>query len=306
MTGLELQYRLLLRAYPSEHRSRYEDEMVGALMDVARPGQRRPDRREATSIVTSGLTARLQSSTEVPAGVRLAGVWSLAAVAALCGVGAGVAVRPPLTVSAVPLVMWIVVAAAATFGSWSQGRYGTTPTAVVAFVMLAAGADAMGLRRSTLLPGAVLLLLAGASRPAPLRAKLAAGIGGLALGGLVAAAVTADLSSFAMSSDGAATTTYRWWLASQALALLVPPPVAAGAAVAALAIGVWRLRYAVAGLLVMVPFALLPMIGYSWQTPMVVRARIAPALCVGAAALWLWWSVRTARAAGHSPGPPAA
>ena len=42
MTDLELRYRRLLALLPWEHRRRYEDEMLGVLLDGAKEGQRRP------------------------------------------------------------------------------------------------------------------------------------------------------------------------------------------------------------------------------------------------------------------------
>jgi hypothetical protein len=55
---LETQYRRLLAFYPAEHRRFYEDEMIGVLMDSARPGQRHPATGEALSLLWSGLSAR--------------------------------------------------------------------------------------------------------------------------------------------------------------------------------------------------------------------------------------------------------
>ncbi|MGW4461753.1 hypothetical protein [Micromonospora sp. NPDC004704] len=61
MTGrdLESRYRRLLAVYPWEHRRRYEDEMLGVLLDDARPGQRHPRIGDVANLVVAGLRARL-------------------------------------------------------------------------------------------------------------------------------------------------------------------------------------------------------------------------------------------------------
>ncbi|WP_326556546.1 hypothetical protein [Micromonospora sp. NBC_01796] len=61
MTGrdLETRYRRLLAVYPWEHRRRYEDEMLGVLLDDARPGQRHPGIGDTANLVVAGLRARL-------------------------------------------------------------------------------------------------------------------------------------------------------------------------------------------------------------------------------------------------------
>ena len=52
---LERAYRRLLRAYPRRYR---RDEVLTTLLDAARPGQRRPDPREAAHLLLSGIRCR--------------------------------------------------------------------------------------------------------------------------------------------------------------------------------------------------------------------------------------------------------
>jgi len=88
---LEMRYRRLLAVYPAEHRRAYAEEMLGVLMDSARPGQRRPSLREAADLLWCGLTARVGGARRA----RGAGWRDAAAVAGLIGaiVLAAVAVR---------------------------------------------------------------------------------------------------------------------------------------------------------------------------------------------------------------------
>ncbi|MEU4619023.1 hypothetical protein AB0G04_03450 [Actinoplanes sp. NPDC023801] len=59
MTGLEIRYRRLLRAYPAGHRAAYEEEMIGVLMSGAEEGRRFPSPADAFDLVRAGLTVRL-------------------------------------------------------------------------------------------------------------------------------------------------------------------------------------------------------------------------------------------------------
>ena len=58
--GLEGSYRRLLRWYPSSYRNRHEEEILGALMDAAQPGQRRPGARESVDLLWSALKIRIR------------------------------------------------------------------------------------------------------------------------------------------------------------------------------------------------------------------------------------------------------
>jgi hypothetical protein len=57
---LERGYRRLLASYPARYRAIYGEEMIGVLMTASTPDQRRPDTREALSLITAGLRARLR------------------------------------------------------------------------------------------------------------------------------------------------------------------------------------------------------------------------------------------------------
>lgn len=77
---LEIHYRRLLAVYPTEHRRAYEEEMVGVLMEGARPGQRRPALGEAADLLWGGFVARLGRGAQ---GLRGAAWRDAAAVAGL-------------------------------------------------------------------------------------------------------------------------------------------------------------------------------------------------------------------------------
>jgi len=55
VTALERRYRRLLRWYPPSHREAHRDEMLGVLLDAARPGQRMPGAGQALNLVACWL-----------------------------------------------------------------------------------------------------------------------------------------------------------------------------------------------------------------------------------------------------------
>ncbi|QYC45516.1 hypothetical protein Nocox_39865 [Nonomuraea coxensis DSM 45129] len=59
---LELRYRRLLRAYPKEYRAEHGEELIGTLMEAARPGARRPSLRETLHLLAGGFTARVRAT----------------------------------------------------------------------------------------------------------------------------------------------------------------------------------------------------------------------------------------------------
>jgi hypothetical protein len=77
-------YRALLLAYPAAYRGERGEEIVGTLLDGARPGQRWPSPREACGLVVGGLRSRVGAATHRPArdiwadGVQLAALVVLA------------------------------------------------------------------------------------------------------------------------------------------------------------------------------------------------------------------------------------
>jgi hypothetical protein len=96
---LESRYRRLLAVYPSEHRRRYEDEMLAVLLDGARPGQRRPGAGDAANVVVAGLRVRLGVTAQGftgPAWIDPAAVVGLLAALALLALGVhGLLEQPP-------------------------------------------------------------------------------------------------------------------------------------------------------------------------------------------------------------------
>jgi hypothetical protein len=65
---LERSYRRLLLAYPRQYRHRHGTEIVTTLLELAAPGQHRPDRAEAWHLLASGVRQRFR----LPAGRPLA------------------------------------------------------------------------------------------------------------------------------------------------------------------------------------------------------------------------------------------
>lgn len=57
-TALERRYRRLLRCYPPSHRADHREEMLGVLLDAARPGQRAPGLTQTVNLVACGLAIR--------------------------------------------------------------------------------------------------------------------------------------------------------------------------------------------------------------------------------------------------------
>jgi len=58
--ALERRYRRLLRCYPPSHRALHREEMLGVLLDTARPGQRTPGLRQAVNLAACGLAIRVR------------------------------------------------------------------------------------------------------------------------------------------------------------------------------------------------------------------------------------------------------
>lgn len=60
MSILETRYRQLLAWFPRDDRDVHEEEMLGVLMADARPGQQRPDPRDAVNLIAGALHLRLR------------------------------------------------------------------------------------------------------------------------------------------------------------------------------------------------------------------------------------------------------
>ena len=57
---LERRYLRLLRCYPPSHRAFHREEMLGVLLDTARPGQRTPGLRQTVNLAACGLAIRVR------------------------------------------------------------------------------------------------------------------------------------------------------------------------------------------------------------------------------------------------------
>lgn len=77
MSELEDAYRRLLGLYPAEHRREHEQEMLGLLMELAAPGQRRPRPQDAADLLYGALRIHLRRAL-----AGLGGHWRDALVAA--------------------------------------------------------------------------------------------------------------------------------------------------------------------------------------------------------------------------------
>ncbi len=55
---LERRYARLLRCYPATDRERLSGQLLATLSELARPGQRWPDPRQATALILAGIRAR--------------------------------------------------------------------------------------------------------------------------------------------------------------------------------------------------------------------------------------------------------
>ena len=87
MDPLARRYRRLLFAYPDSYRRQRGDELLGTLLDTARPGQRRPTAPTRPTCVLGGLRQRLGGTVaaDLEAGIALAAPFALALAAGLCG-----------------------------------------------------------------------------------------------------------------------------------------------------------------------------------------------------------------------------
>ena len=305
MTGLELQYRLLMRAYPLSHRTRHEDEIVATLLDVANDDQRRPRFREAAAIVKAGLECRAQNSSELKPGLRLAGLVALAVTFALSTLAIVLATQLPLDIGLTPTLAWLAVVAASVFGTWSASTHRMVPVAALSLVMVVAGSSAMGLRRSTLVPAAMFLILSTYSRPARRSLRLAAATIGIILGSLQGALLWAQANHFFQASDSSWVYSAQWDIVSD-IVTFGSPLVFAVCLMTAAAAGLWRLRYAVAAAVLAGPFAALTVYNPRGPLPYVVAPRTAALLSIAAAAVTLGITLRMTwlghRRTGHAHG----
>ncbi len=253
MSDLEFEYRLLMRAYPSDHRARCGDEILSTLLDVADDDQRHPRLREAVAIVNAGLGCRIRRSTELQPGLLIAGVVALAATFSITAMAMVVAADRPLEIGLVPMLAWSAVAAAALLASWAGRPDRIIPAAVITVVMLFAGSSVMGLRRATIVPLAVLLLLSALSRPARRSVRLAATATGLAVGSLLGSRVISGVDLAFDAADSPWVYDAQWDLASDLVLINAPLLVAICLGVVVAATVLRRRRWALAAAVLAVP-----------------------------------------------------
>jgi hypothetical protein len=71
-SDLERRYGRLLACYPSDFRREHEQELLGVLLDAARPGQQRPGLADAADLARSALAVRLRPRPGRPRAVAAA------------------------------------------------------------------------------------------------------------------------------------------------------------------------------------------------------------------------------------------
>ncbi|GAA4704533.1 hypothetical protein [Phytohabitans rumicis] len=173
MTALSRRYLLLMRAYPAHYRAERGEELLGTLLDGARPDQTRPTLAEAADIVGSGLLCRLRFGyvRDLSAGAGIAAVVALAiagGLGAYCAVvGDPVFAVWPLaavTAAAYPRRGRVAIAVAVLTGLvWTVVADGNSPLAmatVLSFGLLALlgwRSGAPGRARAALVLGATAL-----------------------------------------------------------------------------------------------------------------------------------------------------
>ena len=134
-------YRKLLACYPRWYREERGAELVGTLLDGARPGQTRPTWRETWALVVEGLRLRAGTSTHRTARASLVGglqvamlfLITLAALRDAVTLGRG----PDTPVPLPEPVWWVLVTAlflcqVTLFGLVAAGRFGAAVPAAVA------------------------------------------------------------------------------------------------------------------------------------------------------------------------------
>lgn len=299
MNELEAQYRLLLRAYPSDHRARNEDEIISTLLDVAADGQRRPKLREAAAIVTAGLGCRAEKSSELRPGLRIAGVGALFAVVAISSMSSVLAITRPFDLGLMPALAWLAVIAMSVVGARSTSAYRFVPAAVMSLAMIATGASAMGLRRSTVVPVAIFLVLSVLSQPTRRAARSAAVAAGVCFGLAYGLIVAADLRRLFQNSDSSWVYVAQWDITSDLMSVHSPMLFNLCLLVAIVAFLLRRPRYAIAAIILCGPLAPGALVGGRGLIPyagtaadLALLATVGAALIVGASVGVPWMSHR--------------
>jgi hypothetical protein len=245
MNNLEFFYRLLLTAYPPDHRQHYEDEMVAVLLESAPPGRRLPRLREASAIVASGLGTRFRSVSELHHGLRLAGVGAVGLVALFAGAALSLSAHQPIDFSGRLAAVWLAVLAVAIHATCATSTYRAVPAAVVSLAMMAAGAPMFGFRRSVLVTVAALLILAAAgprSRRSVGRTAIVVGCG---TGAILGSVIAADFDNVSFGGTERWMLTAQWEVLNGGMTNLTSL-LSLGLVAAGLLIAAFRVRYLVA------------------------------------------------------------
>lgn len=131
---LERRYRRLIRLYPAAWRARYEDEVVGTLLDAAGPGRDSVSPAEAADLVRGAVVQRFRALAAAPgpgrgrATVRVAGSMAAAAGVAVAVVLVGLSVSDvpaeflltSLVVAAVPGTGVLYTVSSSISGGWRR------------------------------------------------------------------------------------------------------------------------------------------------------------------------------------------
>jgi DNA-directed RNA polymerase specialized sigma24 family protein len=199
---LARRYRRLLLAYPDSYRRQRGEELLGTLLDAARPGQRRPTTADATDLVLGGLRQRLGRAVaaDLESGLQLAAPFALALAAGLCGflwltierLPDGVrAAGPFLTIGPAAYAVWLAAAALRALLPPAASRIPVAGAMAVTVLLLPAAAID-GYQRPPLwvilaLLGFGTIALAGGGQPLPGAARLAVPVGALVVTALARA-----------------------------------------------------------------------------------------------------------------------
>lgn len=286
MTDLEFRYRLLMRAYPKNHRADHEEEIIATLLDVAENGQTRPRLREAAALLTAGVACRVQQSAELKPGLRIAGLIALAGMVGISTMAIVVAAHRPLDLGLMPVIAWLTVIATGLAAAWSTSTYRIMPSATVALAMTAAGSSVMGLRRSTIVPAAILLIVSAYSQSGRRPLRQAAVTVGAALGGLQGWLLAANIDRTLEAADSPWVYAAQWDIASDVL--LVESPIALLLyLLAAVVVGFWRMRFGIAAAVLAIPLAAVTLFGPAGPMLYIVGPRNSVVLGVTTGAITL-------------------
>jgi hypothetical protein len=243
---LERRYRLLLHAYPATYRTARGDEIVGTLLDRARPGRRRPGVRESAGLILAGLRTRTGATVLTwrdlwlgAADMAMLMMLLVPALSALAYLTQGrdvvaVSVYAGLAVTAVVAILLrrhllaIVPVLALTVPLWYLRTVPGEPSSVGADLQGAVVTDVV-VRVLPLLLGIALLAL-GAPRRSPPPAGAAVRVAGMVLVTLMLAGVLASGTMSVNSSVVSALTLAAWPVVALLSAIVDPRlPIACGA-----------------------------------------------------------------------------